>query len=311
MEILSQNPPEGWQAENHQSHIDSNPLHGILFHRNAFKKFKLMMKREMKPDIVHVHTASDWSWRRKSHYISLCNQLNIPCIVHIHSGNFVNWLGKKNSKRCKHFRHITSGEKCNIIVLNNGWKSQLEPLIGNCYVINNPIDPKICFNEKISRKKRQILFLGRNDKTKGHALALKVFRDLRNSKYPDLEMYMSGKKSKNSNGIISNPWFSEKEKLRLLQESSVILMPSTYEGQSLVMLEALNCGLPCIISDKITDLPDSVIIAKHENLIDWNQKITNVLENRYNGKSLNQSVRKHHIKNINQQWKLVYDDLSL
>ena len=88
-------------------------------------------------------------------------------------------------------------------------------------------------------------------------------------------------------------------------------MPSAYEGQSLVMLEALNCGLPCIISDRITDLPDSVIIAKHENLIDWNQKITNVLENRRNGKSLNQSVRKHHIKNLNQRWKLVYDDLSL
>ena len=40
MEILSQNPPEGWQAENHQSHIDSNPLRKLLFHKNALKRFK-------------------------------------------------------------------------------------------------------------------------------------------------------------------------------------------------------------------------------------------------------------------------------
>ena len=141
IEILSQNPPDRWVAETLQSHIVSNPIAKYFFHRSAIKQFIQIITGEKKPDVVHIHTAADWSWKRKSTYVSLCKRYNMPCILHIHSGNFVNWLGKQNSQRCQKFRKATASEKCRVVVLNDAWKENLEPLIGDCQVIQNPIDP--------------------------------------------------------------------------------------------------------------------------------------------------------------------------
>ena len=310
IEILSQNPPDRWVAETLQSHIVSNPIAKYFFHRSAIKQFIQIITGEKKPDVVHIHTAADWSWKRKSAYVSLCKRYNMPCILHIHSGNFVNWLGKQNSQRCQKFRKATASKKCRVVVLNNAWKENLEPLIGDCQVIQNPIDPLLPFNENTIRQKQQILFLGRDDPVKGRKFAIDVFRELKTTKYPNLKMFMSGKADRDSAGIETKKWFSEEEKLRLLQQSSLILMPSEYEGQSLVMLEALHCGLPCIISDTVLDLPDSVIVAKHEDLRDWIEKVSHTLENSTDSKSLNQAVSDHQIDQINQQWHTLYHDLS-
>ena len=310
IEILSQNPPDRWVAETLQSHIVSNPIAKYFFHRSAIKQFIQIITGEKKPDVVHIHTAADWSWKRKSAYVSLCKRYNMPCILHIHSGNFVNWLGKQNSQRCQKFRKATASKKCRVVVLNNAWKENLEPLIGDCQVIQNPIDPLLPFNENTIRQKQQVLFLGRDDPVKGRKFAIDVFRELKTTKYPNLKMFMSGKADRDSAGIETKKWFSEEEKLRLLQQSSLILMPSEYEGQSLVMLEALHCGLPCIISDTVLDLPDSVIVAKHEDLRDWIEKVSHTLENSTDSKSLNQAVSNHQIDQINQQWHTLYHDLS-
>ena len=309
IEILSQNPPDGWVAETLQSHIVSNPIAKYFFHRGAIKQFIQIITGEKKPDVVHIHTAADWSWKRKSTYVSLCKQYNVPCILHIHSGNFVNWLGKQNSQRCQKFRKATASEKCRVVVLNDAWKEEIEPLIGDCQAINNPIDPLLRFDENMIRQEQQILFLGRDDPVKGRKFAIDLFRELKATKYPNLKMYMSGKDDENNAGIETKKWFSEEEKLRLLQQSSLILMPSKYEGQSLVMLEALHCGLPCIISDTVLDLPESVVAAKHDDLDDWIEKVSHTLENTTDGKLLNQAVSNHQIDQINQQWQTLYHDL--
>ena len=195
-------------------------------------------------------------------------------------------------------------------MLNDAWKEEIEPLIGDCQAINNPIDPLLHFDENMIRQEQQILFLGRDDPVKGRKFAVNLFRELKTTKYPNLKMYMSGKDDENNAGIETKKWFSEEEKLRLLQQSSLILMPSKYEGQSLVMLEALHCGLPCIISDTVLDLPKSVVAAKHDDLDDWVEKVSHTLENTTDGKLLNQAVSNHQIDHINQQWQILYHDLT-
>ena len=43
IEILSDNPPEGWTAETWQSHIDSNPIAKYFHHRKMVKKLALSL----------------------------------------------------------------------------------------------------------------------------------------------------------------------------------------------------------------------------------------------------------------------------
>ena len=69
-----------------------------------------------------------------------------------------------------------------VLLLNDAWKGEIEPLIGDCQAINNPIDPLLRFDENIIRQEQPILFLGRDDPVKGRKFAVNLFRELKNNK---------------------------------------------------------------------------------------------------------------------------------
>ncbi len=309
IEILSQNPPHGWSTKTHTTHVTGNPLQKYLFHKKALAKFNHLIKGNSRPNLVHIHTAADWSWKRKSRYVKVCQRFNIPCIVHIHSGKFDNWLGSQSSKKCANFRKITSNENCQVIVLSEGWSERLTPLIGDCAVVNNPIDPKIKFDPNNVRKTKQLLLLGRNDSVKGHEFAISVFNRLKLND-PEVEMVITGTDKFKLPGVRSENWLSEKEKIDQLQQSSVMLIPSLYEGQPMTMLEALYCGLNCVVSDKIIDVPDVAIQAKYGDIEDWIDKISTTLKNPRDSKLLHDYISKHSTEKINERWKLIYDRLT-
>ena len=309
IEILSENPPEGWIAETWQSHIQGNPISKYLHHRKMVKKLTKLLDSNNQPEMVHIHTAADWSWKRKARYVELCKQFSIPCIVHIHSGKFGEWLGGSNSKNSKNFRDLTSSEHCKVVVLNDGWKVQLSSKIGDCFVVNNPVDPKLVFKSESSNSK-QILLLGRYDKVKGHDFAIKLLTKLQREYDSNIIMKMTGTKKFNHQSLECYEWVTEEEKLSLIQQSSMLIIPSEYEGQPLVMLEALFCGTPCIVSDRIIDLPKSVISAKYDDLNDWYNKAIELFENPPDRADINSSVQRFSIDSIKQSWQEIYESLT-
>ena len=309
IEILSQNPPHGWSTSTHTSHTNGNPIQKYLFHRRAVAKFTKLIHNTEKPDIVHIHTAADWSWKRKSRYVKICHKFNVPCVVHIHSGKFDTWLGPYSSNRSDYFRKTTSHKGCQVVVLTKGWQKRLAPIIGQCLVVNNPIDPKLNFQANYVRKAKQLLLLGRDDSVKGHDFALAVFDRLK-ANDPDIELIITGTDRYTRPNVRSERWITEKEKITLLQQASAILIPSRYEGQPMTMLEALYCGLNCVASDNIIDLPSTVTKAKFGDLDDWVKKVTTILESPQPAKLLHDSVEENSIDKINQKWQSVYTRLS-
>ena len=309
IEILSENPPEGWTAETWQSHIDSNPIAKYFHHRKMVKKLTKLLASNNQPEMIHIHTAADWSWKRKARYVKLCKQFSIPCIVHIHSGKFNDWLGNSNSKNSKNFRDLTSSEHCKVVVLNDGWKVELSGKIGNCVVVNNPVDPKLVFENK-GVDSKQILLLGRYDKVKGHDFAIKLLNKLRREYDSNVVMKMTGTGKFDVDGLECYEWVTEEDKLSLIQNSSMLIIPSEYEGQPLVMLEALFCGTPCIVSDRIIDLPKSVTSAKYDDLNDWFNKAVEIFDNPPNRAYINSSAQRYSIESVNQEWQEIYDSLT-
>ena len=309
IQILSQHPPEGWIADTWQSHIDSNPIAKYFHHRKMVKKLTKLVTNNNQPEIIHIHTAADWSWKRKARYVELCKQFSIPCIVHIHSGKFSDWLGDSNSNNSKNFRDMTSFEQCKVVVLNDGWKTELSSKIGDCFVVNNPVDPKLVF-ENNAQNPKQILFLGRYDKVKGHDFAIKLLNKLRREYDSSIVMKMTGTRKFNVEGLESYEWVTEEEKLSLIQNSSMLIIPSKYEGQPLVMLEALFCGTPCLVSDRIIDLPKSVTSAKYDDLNDWFKNAVELFNDPPDRVKINSSVQRFSIDSIKKDWQEIYDSLT-
>jgi glycosyltransferase involved in cell wall biosynthesis len=307
MQILADNPPEGWEAESLSTHVVGNPISKWFAYRKAMKQFrKMLSKKQVSLDLVHVHTAADWSWRRKKRFVRLASKFSIPCIIHIHSGKFQEWLSAPDSRRTIKIRSFINQTNSAVVVLNGDWKEKLQPYIGHCNVIYNPVDPKIVPNKELKREEQQLLLLGRNDPVKGHLFAEKLGERLIKSK-PNLKITMTGIEQSKNHWVDAKGWVSEQEKLELLQKSSLLIVPSAYEGQPLVILEALACGLPCLASDQIRELPEVVETAKFENIEQWVSKVEEMLSSDIDLKALIAASKKFSVEAIKQKWKVLYD----
>lgn len=307
MHILAENPPEGWETELLASHIVGSPISKWFAYRKAIKKFqKMLSSKQDSVNLVHVHTAADWSWRRKKRFVKLASRFSVPCIIHIHSGKFQDWLSSSNSRRTIKIRNFINQTNSTVVVLNNDWKEKLQPYIGYCNVIYNPVDPNIIPNTDIKRDTNHLLLLGRNEPVKGHSFAEKLGGNLLDS-MPNLKITMTGIEENQNHWVDARGWVSEQEKLDLLQRSSLLIAPSAFEGQPLAILEALTCGLPCLASDKISELPDIVEIAEFQNLEQWADKVKKILSQNIDSERLIASSKQFNIEKIKQKWKTLYD----
>lgn len=155
----------------------------------------------------------------------------------------------KEWRKCKFINKYDA-----FVVLTNrdaaNWKQ-----FKNVFVIPNAL-PFI--SKKISNcENKKAISVGRLSFEKGYDLLIEAWKIV-TTYYPDweLEIYGAGKEYDNlnslikklnlTNAFINSPVQNIEEKYL---ESSIYLMTSHYEGFGLVLIEAMECGVPCISFD--------------------------------------------------------------
>lgn len=268
IKILAANPPEGWRTSSCNTYS----------RRGAIQKLRRwqIAKKEIKTgnfDLVHIHCASDWSYKRK---VSIAKVAKAPVVFHIHSGRFD--IDTKSDL-----------QDYEVVCLSETWSERLKPLIGDSISVPNPVDPKQKGN--IERESFTLL-MGRNDPVKGHAFAYSLgLEDLRVTGVDNAPK-----------GVTALGWVSEEEKWRLLQTAGCLIVPSEYEGQPMVILEALSVGCPVVASNNVPDLPDCVKAVDIGDKSGWIEAISNPIK-----EGLNEAVAKHHVDLVSKQWGDIYD----
>jgi glycosyltransferase involved in cell wall biosynthesis len=308
MRILAEHPPEGWDAELLSSHVEGSPWAKWRAYRRARAALaKLLNDANRRPDIVHLHTAADWSWWRKRRFAQMAHKAGVPNIVHIHSGQFDTWLGAPESRRSRAMSTDLLKFESFTVVLNEYWKLELESRIGKVQIINNPVSPMIQAMDT-QRDSSHLLLLGRNDPVKGHEFAIKVCQQVRNS-IPNLRVTMSGIQHSPHDWISCVGWVDESEKLRLLQTATLLLVPSEFEGQPLVVLEALTCGLQVLASDRIFSVPQSVVQVPFQDMDEWVINVQDMLETPKPSSILRKQADSFSIENTSKKWLNHYSSL--
>ena len=303
---LAEHPPEGWEAERLSSHAQGSVWAKWRAYRRARRTLVQRCTNEGdRPDIVHFHAAADWSWRRKQRLAHLVHARGIPVIMHLHSGKFDRWLASQSDKRVAEVRRFLHQDGVLGVVLSEGWCTALTPLIGTMSVVPNPVRPTTPSTE---RDGQHLLVLGRPDPVKGHAFAEQLVTELRHH-HPSLTLTLTGIDRTTTPGVKALGWVSEEEKQRLLQTASLMLVPSGYEGQPMVMLEALACGLPVCTSDRLLDVPDTVAVANYGDLEDWKAKVTAMLDQPPTFEAMQAAAAPHHIVKVASAWSERYDSL--
>lgn len=104
-------------------------------------------------------------------------------------------------------------------------------------------------------KRRYFVVIGRVDPGKGSDLVAEMFMQSQNALTPDIKLVFIGPISPTSkvasmqySNIICTGTVSEEEKYALLSNSVALINPSATESFSLVVLEAMKCGIPVLVN---------------------------------------------------------------
>jgi glycosyltransferase involved in cell wall biosynthesis len=307
IKTLTNHPPEGWDVRQIESHSGGSLYSKLKAYNSAKTELKELLESE-KDVVVHLHSASDYSFHRKLRLAEFAFSLGGKIVFHIHSGNIIQWLGKGN--RAKKLRARLEQCKATIVCLSDRWKELLTPLLGRCKVSLNPIDPIHCISDTVERVPNQLLLLGRNDSVKGHEFAFEIMRKLQQDN-PDILLHCTGveESPEDLQNVVAHGWLEQEKKVELLQQSSLLILPSKWEGQPMVALEALACGTPVLASESIHSLPSVIGNAEDKNIHFWIEKIQSMLALAVNAEENYKSILKHNVDDVHSSLKDIYSGL--
>jgi len=246
---------------------------------------------EIKPDIVHGHKIG-FSMNDICAYIckmkkipSVATTHGVPYISNVHKEPFLRdvYLKSVPGRTVKFFDQIIALSVIEMPWLHrSGFPSEKIHIIPGGVprsIFEEKINPEE-FKEKYGIESKMILYLGRLAEKKGidHLiravpLLLKEFPDLKIViAGPDCGMIWRLKKLARELRIENNTIFtgplSEKDKYAAIASSEALILPSSFEAQGLVLLEAQALGIP-VIATRQGGIPHFIKDGKNGILIEY------------------------------------------
>ena len=223
-------------------------------------------------------------------------------------------------------KQISSAKKLDALVLLTKQDEKDWHDVKKTYVIPNAM-PHI-HTESSSLTNKQAIMVGRYNEAKGYEYITEAWETV-HKRHPDwiLNIYGSGEmrddverwiKERNLQDtmIMHEPTIHIMEKYT---ESSICVLSSRYEGFSLVIMEAMSCGVPCVSFDTpfgprniITDGEDGILVD-YLNTKALADNICNVIEDENLRKRLGMNAKKNiqrfSQEIIMQQWQNLFHSL--
>jgi len=224
---------------------------------------------EIKPDIVHAHKIG-FSMNDICAY--LCEKKNIPSVATTHGVPYISNVHEEPFLRDVYLKSIPQrtvklfDEIIALSVIEMPWLRKAGVPSERIHIIPGGVSRRIFkaefnseeFKEKYGIDSQMVLYLGRLTEKKGidhliHA-APPLLKDFPNLKIvisgPDCGMMKKLKelacKLKVERNIIFTGPLSEEAKYAAIASSKVLVLPSSFEAQGLVLLEAQALGIPVI-----------------------------------------------------------------
>lgn len=204
-------------------------------------------------------------------------------------GHGFEWRHSKYSdsqvKVLKFMERITAWTNTNIILVSDEQRDYFKAIYHKDAVTiptavdlpsTDPEDDTLIQDKYPLSSKRFFLFLGRLSKEKNIDYLIWAFSQIKDFKLaiagtntvePEYVEYLKEQAKDNENVVFTGPVYG-KEKNWLLQNAYCFCLPSTTEGMSIALLEAMSYRLPIIASDIIPNkevLKDNALFVRPEN----------------------------------------------
>jgi glycosyltransferase involved in cell wall biosynthesis len=305
-------------------HTINDSKNSIFFLKSYFLFIKNIISK-IEPDIIVVCDANFW------YLFPWFVKFKIPIIFEIHVSKFLKKSDKENlfrrfivsiiniikSKTIKKFNKVVFlSEDC-----SDEWK------LGNSVVIPNPVT---FFVEKDSSlANNRAITIARHSYEKGIDRLLMIWKKItkehsdwcldiygewnQDNKYQQLAIDLNI--SSNVNFFL--PTLCIKDKYL---ESSIYLMASRSEAFPLVLIEAMNCSLPCIAYDcpsgprNLIEDNENGFLIENGNSNDFEKKVALLIEDKElrirMGKKAKLSIEKYQIDKVMNQWDGLFNEVT-
>jgi glycosyltransferase involved in cell wall biosynthesis len=260
---------------------DSWHIRHVATHRNgsvasrvaAFISGTGLFVRELivrRPALVHLHTSVYGSFARKSIVAWISRSAGVPVVIHVHGGGFIEFYSR-SPRLLQHYIRATLEGADAVIALGEKWASALRQIApgARIAVVSNAVEPRTPVDQPGPGEPVHVLFLGDIEDHKGAFLLLEAWSKLADGSFPgsaDLVMAGDGAVVRARNmaeelGITDQVrvtgWVAPAQVEPLLSGSHVLVLPSTFEGQPMAVLEAMAHGL-CVVATDVGGVSDLV-----------------------------------------------------
>lgn len=216
-------------------------------------------------NLVHIHTASYNSFRRKSIFALWAMVLRRPYILHIHGGGFPVFMRKASAAGRCFYRFILNHAKRLVTlapVFDQAVAEYVHPEVPRL-IIPNPGYLELQPRKKPVPEISLVLFSGWIEPEKGVFDLLHAFVSA--PLPPTVKLAMPGKGKITevmelarelgiSDRVIVPGWQNSAEMKKWYQQADILVLPSYTEGMPMVLLEAMAHGIP-IISTPVGGIP--------------------------------------------------------
>lgn len=238
-------------------------LTGFLHSALIYYKVRKMIKKQ-KPQVIHLSSSSSFALLKDWLIINFAINKKIPIVMHWHFGRIPH-LSVQGNWEWKLLCHVINKSSWSIVIDAISYNILYDLGFRNVSNIPNPLALEIeQMSKKLSRNTDQltqgrIIFVGHIIKSKGvyelveACSQLHVIKELLlvgpYEKNTVNELSVLAEKRDNGNWLKLTGTISRNNVLKLMQNSSILALPSYTEGFPNVVLEAMSMGCTVIATD--------------------------------------------------------------
>jgi glycosyltransferase involved in cell wall biosynthesis len=179
---------------------------------------------------------------------------------------------------------------------------------------NLPVDNTVLTKYHI--KGSYLVYIGRIEKGKGCAELIRFFIEFKKKHPSPLQLVMIGKsymEIEENADIIYTGFVDETEKLQILLQSKLLVMPSKFESLSMVLLEAMYYKKPVLVNQQCEVLHQHIAASNggfsYSGSNDFNDKLNTVLQNQQQADELGENGYQYVQQNYS--WETVLNKFNL
>lgn len=230
------------------------------------------MIREFRPDIVHVHTCSYFTFWRNSVDVILAKVLGRKVVLHIHGGKFDAFLESLNPVMVWLARQILALAD-SVIVLSQGWRERLAPWCAvdrMAVVVNGVRIPEATTPGYVPGTPVRLVCVAGYDANKNQAALIRAVAALSSGREVSLVLVGAPAEPEYARhlqelaaelGIADRVYLTgPADAARVAehyQESHIFCLTSLQEGLPVSLLEAMAHGLP-VVATAVGAIPEVV-----------------------------------------------------